>query len=189
MIGVALYCCVRFFRPMLQVAGHGRAIEAWHLLMVATMAGMLLVPSLHEHALVALYLGSLFAIGVGWSALEAALRHLRAAHLRLAVAATAMVAMLVPLGAAEAAAPAGHPATTGCPVTPPTRRPRSRLSRRSCWWSRSGWCWRPRWPGCVRRTTPGATRADAACEALMTLAMGCDAARLDLSRCPFQRSA
>ena len=112
MVGVAVYCCVRFFRPTLQVAGHGRAIEAWHLLMVATMAGMLLVPSLHEHALVALYLGSLFAIGVGWSALEAGLRHLRAAHLRFAVAATAMVAMLVPLGAAEAAAPAGHSAMT-----------------------------------------------------------------------------
>src|SRR4029078_11059281 len=40
MVGVALYCCVRFFRPMLQVAGHGRAIGGWHLLMVATMAGL-----------------------------------------------------------------------------------------------------------------------------------------------------
>ena len=101
---------------MLQVAGHGRALEAWHLLMVATMAGMLLVPSLDEHALVALYLASLFAIGAGWSALwRPALRHLRAAHLRLAVAATAMVAMLVPLGPAEAAAPAGHRAMTGMP--------------------------------------------------------------------------
>src|SRR5580765_4701501 len=105
MIGVAVYCCVRFFRPMLQVAGHGRAFEAWHLLMVTTMAGMLLLPSLNEHVLVAIYLCSLFAIGAGWSAWEAALRHLRAAHLRLAVAATAMVAMLVPLGSAEAAAP------------------------------------------------------------------------------------
>ena len=172
MVGVALYCCVRFFRPTLQVAGHGRAIEGWHLLMVATMAGMLLVPSLHEHALVALYLGSLFAIGVGWSALEAGLRHLRAAHLRFAVAATAMVAMLVPLGAAEAAAPAGHPAMAGMPghsdhAAAPLPAVATLLLVVAL-----GLVLAASLARLLRRATPGATRADAVCEALMTLAMG-----------------
>jgi hypothetical protein len=171
MIGVALYCCVRFFRPMLQVAGHGRAIEGWHLLMVATMAGMLLVPSLHEHALVALYLGSLFAIGAGWSALEAGLRHLRAAHLRFAVAATAMVAMLVPLGAAEAAAPAGHQAMTGMPDTDHAAGSLPAVATLLLVVA-LGLVLAASLARLLRRATPGATRADAVCEALMTLAMG-----------------
>ena len=171
MIGVALYCCVRLFRPMLQVAGHGRAIEGWHLLMVATMAGMLLVPSLHDHALVALYLGSLFAIGAGWSALEAGLRHLRAAHLRFAVAATAMVAMLVPLGAAEAAAPAGHQAMTGMPGHT-DHAAASLPAVATLLVVALGLVLATSLARLLRRTTPGATRADAACEALMTLAMG-----------------
>ena len=172
MVGVALYCCVRFFRPMLQVAGHGRAIEGWHLLMVATMAGMLLVPSLHEHALVALYLGSLFAIGVGWSALEAGLRHLRAAHLRFAVAATAMVAMLVPLGAAEAAAPAGHSAMTGTPGHTAHAAASLPAVATLLLVVALGLVLAASLARLVRRTTPGAMRADAACEALMTLTMG-----------------
>jgi hypothetical protein len=172
MIGVALYCCVRFFRPMLQVAGHGRAIEGWHLLMVATMAGMLLVPSLHEHALVALYLGSLFAIGVGWSALEAGLRHLRAAHLRFAVAATAMVAMLVPLGAAEAAAPAGHSAMTGMPGHTAHAAASLPAVATLMLVVALGLVLAASLARLLRRATPGATRADAVCEALMTLAMG-----------------
>ncbi len=168
MVSVALYCCVRFFRPTLQVAGHGRVIEAWHLLMVVTMAGMLLVPSLHDHALVALYLGSLFAIGVGWSAWEAALRHLRAAHLRLAVAATAMVAMLVPLGTAEAAAPVGHPGLSGhAHAVAPLPALATLLLVVAL-----GLVLAASLARLVRRTTPGAMRADAACEALMTLTMG-----------------
>jgi len=169
MVSVALYCCVRFFRPTLQVAGHGRAIEAWHLLMVVTMAGMLLVPSLHDHALVALYLGSLFAIGVGWSAWEAALRHLRAAHLRLAVAATAMVAMLVPLGTAEAAAPAGHPGMPGHAAHAAATLPALATLLLVV---ALGLVLAASLARLVRRTTPGAMRADAACEALMTLTMG-----------------
>jgi len=168
MVSVALYCCVRFFRPTLQVAGHGRAIEAWHLLMVVTMAGMLLVPSLHDHALVALYLGSLFAIGVGWSAWEAALWHLRAAHLRLAVAATAMVAMLVPLGTAEAAAPAGHPGMPGHTAHAATLPALATLLLVVA----LGLVLAASLARLVRRATPGAMRADAACEALMTLTMG-----------------
>lgn len=169
MVGVAVYCCVRFFRPTLQVAGHGRPIEAWHLLMVVTMAGMLLVPSFHDHALVALYLGSLFAIGVGWSAWEAALRHLRAAHLRLAVAATAMVAMLVPLGTAEAAAPVGHPGVPGHAAHAVATLPALATLLLVV---ALGLVLAASLARLVRRTTPGAMRADAACEALMTLTMG-----------------
>ncbi len=172
MIGVAVYCCVRFFRPMLQVAGHGRALEAWHLLMVTTMAGMLLVPSLNEHVLVALYLASLFAVGAGWSAWEAALRHLRAAHLRLAVAATAMVAMLVPLGPAEAAAPDGHRGMTGMPGHTAHAAASLPSVATLLLVVALGLVLAASLARLLRRTTPGATRADAACEALMTLAMG-----------------
>lgn len=168
MVGVAVYCCVRFFRPTLQVAGHGRPIEAWHLLMVVTMAGMLLVPSFHDHALVALYLCSLFAIGVGWSAWEAALRHLRAAQLRLAVAATAMVAMLVPLGTAEAA-PVGHPGMPGHAAHAVATLPALATLLLVV---ALGLVLAASLARLVRRTTPGAMRADAACEALMTLTMG-----------------
>ena len=172
MIGVGLYCCVRFFLPMLQVDGHGRAIEAWHLLMVLTMAGMLLVPPLHEHALVALYLGSIFAIGVGWSALEAGLRHLRAAHLRFAVAASAMVAMLVPLGAAEAAAPAGHSAMTAVPGHSVHAAASLPAAATLLLMVALGVVLGASLVRLLGRTTPGAARADAVCEALMTLAMG-----------------
>ena len=168
MIGVAAYCCVRFFRPVLQVAGHGRPLESWHLLMVTTMAGMLLVPSFHEHRLVMTYLGTLFAVGLVWSAWEAGRRHLRAAHLRLAVAAAAMVAMVVPLGQAAAAGP-GHAGMPQHDVPVAATLPAAATLLLVV---ALGLVLAVSLARLLRRTSPGAARADAVCESLMTLAMG-----------------
>lgn len=78
MIVVALYCGARFLRPALRVAGHGRDLEIWHLLMVGTMAAMLVASPPLDQGGVGL---ALFAVGLGWSLFQLARRHLSTACL------------------------------------------------------------------------------------------------------------
>lgn len=102
MIGAALYCCVRLLVPRLQVPRAQRGLETWHLVMVSAMAGMLLAgPTVAWPRLGA----AVFLVGLGWALFEVGKRHLRAAHLRLAVGCTAMVAMLLPAPVSAAPMP------------------------------------------------------------------------------------
>ena len=110
MVAVVLYCVARAFVPALRPDGHRRDLDAWHLVMAAAMAVMLLAG--HGRTFAALGL-LVFAVGLAWSGLRAVRRTGRAAYVRLGIGCAAMAAMLVPaatLAPATAAAPAaaGH---------------------------------------------------------------------------------
>jgi hypothetical protein len=104
MLGIAGYCCARLLAPSLRLAQNARGLELWHLVMVGAMAGMLLAAPIPGHPRAGM---AVFAAGLAWSLFQAGRRHLRAAHLRLAVGCTAMIAMLVPapVSAAQAQMP------------------------------------------------------------------------------------
>jgi hypothetical protein len=172
MIAVALYCAVRFFRPGLQVAEHGRRLEVWHVLMVGTMAVMLLASTPRDLWGLGV---AVFGVGLVWSLVQVVRRHLPAAHLRVAVACTAMVAMLLPVAPAVAA-PAG-----GAQMD--MRMPASGASGGHAMGALPmlltvlllealGVVLVVSVVRLVRRTSPANARADACCEGLMTLAMG-----------------
>ncbi|HEY8092872.1 MAG TPA: DUF5134 domain-containing protein, partial [Acidimicrobiales bacterium] len=110
MVAVVLYCVARAFGPALRPDGHRRDLDAWHLVMAAAMAVMLLAGHGRTFAVLGLLV---FAVGLAWSALRAVRRTGRAAYVRLGIGCAAMAVMLVPaatLGpATAAAAPAsGH---------------------------------------------------------------------------------
>ena len=110
MVAVVLYCVARAFVPALRPDGHRRDLDAWHLVMAAAMAVMLLAG--HGRTFAALGL-LVFAVGLAWSGLRAVRRTGRAAYVRLGIGCAAMAAMLVPAATlapatAATAAAAGH---------------------------------------------------------------------------------
>ena len=110
MVAVVLYCVARAFVPALRPDGHRRDLDAWHLVMAAAMAVMLLAGHGRTFAVLGLLV---FAVGLAWSGLRAVRRTGRAAYVRLGIGCAAMAVMLVPaatLAPATAATPtaAGH---------------------------------------------------------------------------------
>ena len=93
MAAVVLYCVARAFVPALRPDGHRRDLDAWHLVMAAAMAVMLLAGHGRAFAVLGLLV---FAAGLAWSGLRAVRRTGRAAYLRLGIGCTAMLVMLVP---------------------------------------------------------------------------------------------
>ena len=93
MVAVALYCVARAFVPARRPDDHRRDLDAWHLVMAAAMAVMLLAG--HSRTFAALGL-LVFAVGLAWSGLRAVRRTGRAAYVRLGIGCAAMAAMLVP---------------------------------------------------------------------------------------------
>jgi hypothetical protein len=98
MVIVMLYCLARWSLPALRAPGH-RDLVAWHGLMAAVMAAMLLVPLARSASAVAL---GVFAAGLGWSVFRIGRRVSRRAYLRLGVGCAAMSAMLLPVATAAA---------------------------------------------------------------------------------------
>ena len=106
MVAVVLYCLARAFVPALRPAGHRRDLDAWHLVMAAAMAVMLLAGHGRTFAVLGLLV---FAVGLAWSGLRAVRRTGRAAYVRLGIGCAAMAVMLVP---AATLAPATAATTT-----------------------------------------------------------------------------
>ena len=181
MVAVVLYCVARAFVPALRPDGHRRDLDAWHLVMAAAMAVMLLAGHGRTFAVLGLLV---FAAGLAWSGLRAVRRTGRAAYVRLGIGCAAMAVMLVPaatLAPATAATPADRrprPRTTGCTTTTPRPPPRpgpDRWRSRRCWWSLLlalvAVLVLARLLEVVRRGAPAAGRLDAGCEVLMGVAM------------------
>jgi hypothetical protein len=108
MVAVVLYCLARAFVPALRPDRHRRDLDAWHLVMAAAMAVMLLAGHGRAFAVVGLLV---FAAGLAWSGLRAVRRTGRAAYVRLGIGCAAMLAMLVP--AATLAPASAATAATG----------------------------------------------------------------------------
>ena len=175
MVAVVLYCVARAFVPALRPEGHRRDLDAWHLVMAAEMAVMLLAGHGRTFAVLGLLV---FAVGLAWSGLRAVRRAGRAAYLGLAIGCAAMTAMLVPaatLAPATAAttATAGHgmqhhaaaaPASGGGSLALPSPLVVVLLALVAV-------LVLARLLHVVRQEAPAAGRRDAACEVLMGVAM------------------
>ena len=181
MVAVVLYCVARAFVPALRPEGHRRDLDAWHLVMAAVMAVMLLAGHGRTFAVLGLLV---FAVGLAWSGLRAVRRAGRAAYLRLAIGCAAMTVMLVPaatLAPATAAttATAGHdhgmhhgmqhhsaaaPASGGGSLALPSPLVVVQLALVAV-------LVLARLLHVVRQEAPAAGRLDAACEVLMGVAM------------------
>lgn len=100
MAAVALYCLARLSVPALRARGERRDLDAWHGVMAAAMAVMLLVPPTRLPSVVGL---GVFVVGVGWAAARGVRRANRRAYLGVGVGCAVMVAMLSPPATATAA--------------------------------------------------------------------------------------
>jgi hypothetical protein len=97
---VVLYCVARALVPGLRGPGHHRDLDAWHALMGAAMAAMLVAPFPRGLSLLTL---AACAAGVGWAVVRVLQRVGRPAYLRLGVGSLAMAAMVLPAATASAA--------------------------------------------------------------------------------------
>lgn len=101
------YCLARCVVPSWR-SEHGRAVDAWHVLMGVAMVAMLLAP---VGSLSAAVQTTVFALGALWCACHLLARSRSGAHARLGLACAVMAAMLVPamtVPAASAGAASGH---------------------------------------------------------------------------------
>jgi Domain of unknown function (DUF5134) len=100
MAAVAFHGGVRIVVPVQSDAEHPRDVGAWHGLMGACMAVMLVasLPGRSSGAALAV-----FAVGVLWCVVQIARHARRAVYLRLGACCVAMLAMLAPVVAAGAA--------------------------------------------------------------------------------------
>ncbi|VXB16972.1 DUF5134 domain-containing protein [Nocardioides sp. AX2bis] len=157
MLAIAGWCAARLVAP--GAPGHGRALGAWHLLMAVAMAAMLLTSVPGPPALGV----GVFAVGAGWALARAALGHPRGSHLRLAAASAAMATMLTPdPAAAVTGTHTGHGAHAMTTLPAPALvvllvALAAVLATCVLRLARTG--------------TVGTVRVDAACEALMAVAM------------------
>jgi len=103
MVVVTLSCLARALLPALRPLDHGRDVDAWHVVMSAAMAAMLLFSWARPLSLLGLVV---FVGGLAWATGHAAGRATRAAYLRVGVGCVAMAAMLLPPATASAASPA-----------------------------------------------------------------------------------
>jgi hypothetical protein len=187
MVAVVLYCVARAFVPALRPDDHRRDLDAWHLVMAAAMAVMLLAG--HGRTFAALGL-LVFAVGLAWSGLRAVRRTGRAAYVRLGLGCAAMAVMLVPaamLAPATAATPAAagqdqgmqgmpgmhgmhhdHAAAASTSGTGPMALPSLLVVALLALVAMLALA---RLLEVVRRGAPAAGRLDAACEVLMGVAM------------------
>lgn len=119
MVVVALFCLVRAFVSALRPSGHGRDLDAWHVVMAAAMALMLLVTAPRVLSLVLL---GVFVVAIAWAVAHLARRATPTAYARLGLGSVAMVAMLLPAALASAASPAvahvhhGHAGPAAAPA-------------------------------------------------------------------------
>jgi hypothetical protein len=103
MVGVAGWCLVRALTRGPVPEGHGRDLDAWHAVMGAGMAVMLLAPLGRPLATAGLVL---FGAGLAWSLVRALRSVGRWRSVALGVGCAAMAAMLVPVATASAASAA-----------------------------------------------------------------------------------
>ena len=184
MVAVVLYCVARAFVPALRPDDHRRDLDAWHLVMAAAMAVMLLAGHGRTFAVLGLLV---FAVGLAWSGLRAVRRTGRAAYVRLGTGCAAMAAMLVPaatLAPATAATSAAagqdqgmqgmhgmhhdHAAAASTSGTGPMALPSLLVVALLALVAVLALA---RLLEVVRRGAPAAGRLDAACEVLMGVAM------------------
>ena len=107
---VAVYSGARIAVPALRDTGHPGDVEAWHGLMGAVMAVMLLISLPRGPSLAAV---GVFAVGGLWCVTRMGRRSSRGSYLRLGVCCIAMLAMLAPSAAAAAGGSADHHARHG----------------------------------------------------------------------------
>lgn len=127
LVAVTAWCLARLVVPRLRSTGcgpaGGSALGSWHVVMGASMAGMVLW-SMAPAAAGAV--AALFVVGAAWSLLRLRRRPAatgaRGAHARLALGSAAMVAMTLPMAApASAAGGMAHHqhASAGAALAPP----------------------------------------------------------------------
>jgi Domain of unknown function (DUF5134) len=108
LVPVVVYCLARAVAPRRWGSGdgHRRDVDAWHVLMAATMVAMLAGALTRPLAVASLAVAT---AGLCWGVLAVERRSGSSAHVRLVVGAAAMAVMTLPLAApAEAAAPSRH---------------------------------------------------------------------------------
>ena len=110
MVGVAGWCLVRALTRGPEPEGHRRDLDAWHAVMGAGMAVMLLAPLGRPLATAGLVL---FGAGLAWSLVRALRSVGRWPSVALGVGCAAMAAMLVPVATASAASAASGTDGTG----------------------------------------------------------------------------
>ncbi len=167
LVPVVLYCLVRAVAPRRWGGGdqHRRDVDAWHVLMSATMVAMLVGALSRPLAVAALAVAT---AGLCWGVLAVERRSGSAAHVRLVVGAATMAVMTLPLAApAEAAAPSrpggGMAAMSmaGGSTTPLVVVLLAALSLVAAL----------RVPVVVRRSPGPVARLDATCDVVMALSM------------------
>lgn len=145
---------------------HRRDIDAWHVVMGATMIGMLVGHLSRPLATAALVLAG---AAVGWGALSSERRHGNVAHARLLVGGTAMSVMTLPLAApAGAAGASAAPAGTSAMSPPGTP---SMLLLVVLLVAVLSVVAAARLPAVVRRGAGASYRLDACCDVVMAGAM------------------
>ena len=167
LVPVVLYCLARAVAPRRWAGGeeHRRDVDAWHVLMAATMVGMLAGALSRPLAVLALAVAT---AGLCWGVLAVERRSGSGAHVRLVVGSAAMAVMTLPLAApAEAAAPSGRAggmtamSMAGASTTPLIVVLLGALALAAAL----------RVPVVVRRSRGPAARLDATCDVVMAGAM------------------